>query len=243
MSAESPDATPNSLQNATANQRALFEKVKNAIPQIEYVQDMVGETAFTVLTDDSEELNTLRTSAQALQPLPFEEKLRTLTALTLGAVGKNAVALAATDTEAQDIVHAPHPLSDAIKSGKACCRYQALLFFLLAREAKLGVSHSVLTQRLGQSFYSVYNLVFDENHAGHVLSLYNDSLTDPENRKKFGYPMPSGNPMMGYDFSRQQNYYAYISGTTLNADELPVVIKAKGNLRIMEKWNTDLSQI
>ena len=244
MSSEStPNATPNSLQNATANQRAVFEKLKNALPGIEHVQDMEGETAFTVAIDSSGQINTLRDSARALRGLSFQEKAKALTDLTLGAVGTNAVALAGTDPESRDLVHSPHPLSDAVKSGKGCCRYQAMLFFILARDARLGVSHSVLTQRMGQSFFSVYNLVFDDAHKAHALSLYNESLPDPENRKKFGYPNPSGNPMLRYDFSHRQDYYAYVSGDALAEDESPVLIKAKGNSREMEKWNTDLSQI
>ena len=224
-------------------QRAVFEKLKNALPGIEYVQDMIGENAFTVAIDQNDRLNDLRSQARVLRGLSFQARVDALMALTLAALGENAVALATADPAAKDLVYSVHPLSDALISEKGCCRYQALLFFILAHEAKLGISHSLLTQRLGQSFFSVYNLVFDESHQGHVLSLYNESLRDPEDRKKFGYPIPSGNPMMGYDFSRQQNYYAYISTNELSEDELPVVIKAKGNLRTMQTWNTDLSQV
>lgn len=239
MSEVTPNATPDPLQSATAEQRALFEELKNALPNIEYVPDMVGEDVFTVPVDESDELEALKTSARALRDLSFQERIEALKKLTLDAVGKNAVALASADPEAKELVYTKHPLSDALKSGKGCCRYQALLFFILAREAKLGVSHSLLTQCLGPSFFSVYNLVFDENHQPHVLSLYNESLIDPEDRKKFGYPNPSGNPMIGYDFSSLQRYYAYVAP---HAGDERIIIKGRGN-KALDKWNTDLSQL
>ena len=219
----------------------MFARLERQIPGIEKVPTLIGETVFTVPVDESPILTDLQAKARELRGAPFEESERKLIGLTLDALGKNAVELAAIDPEARDLVYAQHSLSEVLVSRKACCRYQALLFFMLAREARLGVSHSLLTQRMNGP-YSVYNLIFDEADRGHTLSLYNMSLSSDEARKKYGYPKPTGDLIPGWDISEAQEYYAYVASTE-SADQDPLLIKTKGNSRAMRQWNTDISRL
>jgi hypothetical protein len=155
----------------------------------------IGIEPFTVLVDDSKELNELASQAKKLKNLPFPEKMNKVKNLALDAIEINAYeqwtvwqkkANESTGTEREnslnksgyffDIVSNQHPLGYALEKKAGCCRYQGALFFVLGYEAGLGEKHFIQTAPVGQ-MYSVFNEVF-ENGKKHTVSIFKESLKD-----------------------------------------------------------------
>lgn len=161
----------------------------------------LGIDPFTVLVDNSPQLQALVEQAQAARSLPFPEKLQTVKDLTLGAMinayeemlvwGKAAreATTIATQSEAEqkqehyrNIVFQKHPLSTALAKQTGCCRYQGALFFVLGYEADLGDQHFIHAAPVNRSVNTVFNEVVNGD-ATHKVSIFTQSLKD----KAFDY--------------------------------------------------------
>jgi hypothetical protein len=195
----------------TAHEQAL-NAIRKKFPLAEEVQTIVGERMFTVDVDNSPALEKLINEAKDLRHLPFNEKLSRVQALTIKALPVNSVESACNgDKKARSLVYETHPLSDALEVSSGCCRYQGALFFILGREAELGNSHYMFTQRMGSRMFTVYNVVFDETGNRHLVSIYNQTLS-PEAKQTLGYPEPT--QTQPDDFAAGQQYYAYSTQKT-----------------------------
>ncbi len=156
---------------------------------------------FTVLVDDSPQLQSLVEQARAARSLPFAEKLQAVKDLTLGAMvnayeemlvsGKTAreATTIASRNEAEqkqehyrNLVFQKHPLSTALDKQAGCCRYQGALFFVLGYEADLGDQHFIHAAPVNRYVNTVFNEVV-EGDATHKVSIFTQSLKD----KAFDY--------------------------------------------------------
>ena len=151
---------------------------------------------FTVLVDDSPQLQTLVQQAQAARSLPLREKLRAVKDLTLGAMvnayeqmivlGEAARKATTADAyneakqkreEHQNLVFQKHPLSHALQQNAGCCRYQGALFFVLGYEADLGDHHFIHAAPINTRANTVFNEVV-ERDTSHKVSIFTESLQD-----------------------------------------------------------------
>lgn len=83
---------------------------------------------------------------------------------------------------------------------------------------------------MGDGFFTVYNLVYDKDDKRHLVSIYNQTLSNPNS--PYRYPEPD--KIEPYDFSSQTEYYAYFS-TPQGAP--PVIIKTKaGDSTTQQNW-------
>lgn len=183
-----------------------------------------GIEPFTVLVDDSPQLQTSVQQAQATRSLPFAEKLNAVKDLTIGAMinayeamlvwGK--AAREATTTNAyngakqkqeqyQNLVFQKHPLSTALTQQAGCCRYQGALFFVLSYEADLGDQHFIHAAPVNERVNTVFNEVVDGDRS-HTVSIFTESLKD----KTFDYSRQ--NPKIFEQAFRSmagRNFYSY----------------------------------
>lgn len=150
------------------------------------VDSFIGITPYTVLIDDTEELQGLIKEAEGYQDLPFEEKLSNIKKIALNAM-KNAYEGWRSGNNYQekrrcgDIVTREHPLGFALKEKAGCCRYQATLFLILAAQAKLGDKHYLQSAPIN-TLNTCFNDVIHEGKVHHV-SIFTESLHD----QKFNY--------------------------------------------------------
>lgn len=199
--------------------RQTLDFIHTRFPQAEVIRDLADKSIFTVKIDRSRELDALVKKAINLQDLPYDEKLPAIEQLAIDALATNAVEKAAEGDEvAKKLVYSTHPLSEALRAKMGCCRYQGVLFFELARQSHLGIAHFLLTQRMGDRLYIVYNILFNKEGQRHLVSIYNKTLT-PDNKSQFGYPEP--NQAQPRDFAQGYDYYAYFA----LEEKDPVMIK------------------
>ncbi len=188
--------------------------------QPQKVEDLSKEKYFTVEVGSSPQLEELKKQARSLRDLPFIEKLETLKKLSTNPL-KNvydlepnlsgvAVLKAQLEKSAriEDILKKEQTLSYALEKGYGCCRYQALLFFLLSIEAGLGSTGMLLTKRVFGNFFSVFNVVFDEKGNRHAFSLFNDSLLEG-NSARYNMDLTDYD-IVPNNFSSQQDYPYYV---------------------------------
>lgn len=215
----------------SASQGLLLAKIQERFIRAGVVPHIIGEDMFTVNIDESDELMGLVVKARSLRDLSFEEKFVLVNKLTVDALPVNAVEMArGGDKVAENLVYSTHPLSDALKSRLGCCRYDGALFFILGREANLGKSHFMFTQRMTSRLFTVYNVLFDENNNRHLVSIYNQTLSSNV-KDKFGYPEPK--QATAEDFAPEKDYYAYFS----TPEGKPVIIKTRiQNRGDKENW-------
>jgi len=156
----------------------------------------LGIEPFTVLVNESSQLQRLVQQAQSVRSLPFQEKLRAVKDLTLDAMVNayeqiivwGEAARKATTADAyneakqkqehyQNLVFQKHPLSTALAQHAGCCRYQGALFFVLGYEADLGDHHFIHAAPVNQRVNTVFNEVVDGD-TSHKVSIFTESLKD-----------------------------------------------------------------
>ncbi len=156
----------------------------------------LGIEPFTVLVDDSSQLQTLVQQARTLRSQPFADKLHAVKDLTLSAMvnayeemivwgeATREAKTANTYNEAkqkqqhyQNIVFQKHPLSTALAQQAGCCRYQGALFFVLGYEANLGDHHFIHSAPINTRANTVFNEVVNGD-ISHKVSIFTESLRD-----------------------------------------------------------------
>lgn len=169
-----------------------------------------GSEMYGVFIDKSAELDQLVLKARRLRPLPFDQKLQEVRRLARE-VMRNAYegSLIPTNTREEQIkcsqiVHVSYPLSHALKQQRGCCRYQAILFFILSYEARLGDAHFIQTYPLSGRVSTCYNEVIDiETQRRCIVSIFLETLVNPEydyskNTRIFQEPAQPSGPSLSY---------------------------------------------
>lgn len=145
--------------------------------------DLMNCELYGVKIDDSEELQSLKAKAKTYKELPFDEKLEAIKHLTLSSM-RNAwegskTAESPLKEKYKSMVFSQHPLSDALKDKMGCCRYQAILFFILASEAHLGEQHFIQSTPIDARISTCFNDIIHEGRTYHV-SIFSDSLENKQ---------------------------------------------------------------
>lgn len=178
----------------------------------------IGIEPFTVLIDESSELETLIEEARKLNGLPFEQRLDSTKKLALGAMVNSYEEWQSNPNLERreyfrEIVMKKHPLSYALRQKAGCCRYQGALFFVLGFEADLGDIHFIQQAPVNpdsgaSGMKSVFNDIVHNGKIHHV-SIFKESLKDSSldysrtNPRVFesaiGFPWSIGNPSPSKD--------------------------------------------
>lgn len=153
----------------------------NAIPKTFVVSTYMGQCAYTVKIDESEELSALIKEAEQLKELPFTEKLEAIQQLTIKAMANAWEGMQKDkDPTCTSIVLETHPLSDALKQRLGCCRYQSICFLILGAAANLGTKHYQQSTPINRDLQTCYNDVYDEKGTMHHVSIFAASLKDQQ---------------------------------------------------------------
>ncbi|MEM2121576.1 MAG: hypothetical protein QXU20_02890 [Candidatus Woesearchaeota archaeon] len=147
------------------------------------VNNYIGIEPSGVLVDDSKILKDLVEEARKLKELSFPEKLESVKKLTLEAMVnayeqmikcKNENALEEYK-KYRKIIFEKNPLSYALEQKAGCCRYQAVLFFILGYEAELGDKHFIQIAPVNESVLTVFNEIIYEGKS-YTISIFTESL-------------------------------------------------------------------
>ena len=198
------------------------------------IDNYIGIEPFTVLVDDSVQLQDFAAQARELKDLPFPEKLAAVKKLALDSMvnayeqllvwGKKGRDLESAFQKTGDrdkknemyqayqeadrfkkIVFEKHPLSYALQKAAGCCRYQGTLFFILGYEAELGEKHFMHTAPVNGQIRTVFNEIVQGGEE-HKVSIFTESLKD----KSFDYSRQNPNIFeQAIETLPGYNFYSY----------------------------------
>lgn len=203
----------------------------------------IGIRPWTVLVDDSVQLQQLAEQARVLRNSSFPEKLAAVKQLTLGSMGnayEGMVKSSGTEHERfRRIVFEEHPLSVALAEQSGCCRYQGALFFALAYEADLGDHHFLDAGPVNSRANTVFNRIWEQREGEfdeYIVSIFTESLQDKSldyartNPRVYeeAFNVRSGALFYSYHRNAEGNLVLVESeGRRINADEFNAVIASE----------------
>lgn len=195
------------------------------------VDTFIGAEPYTVTIDETPELNELISEAEKCQELPFEEKLQAVQDIAMKGmenayeVTKSGMRRDQTTVDfpffikCTNIVQEKHSLGFALQAKAGCCRYQAILFFLLGAAAKLGEKHYLQGTKVNDNgLNTCYNDVVYEGKCHHVsifvLSLRNKrhDYSAHLGSQVFENPFTSypDQPFLAYSVDKEGTLHKYV---------------------------------
>jgi hypothetical protein len=190
-----------------------------------FLSTIYGKSPYGVLIEESATLSDLVEKAEKLTILDFQQKGPMLTALVMLAFPKNAWYLRETDPIYKEIVFSEKSLSVALAAGAACCRYQAVLFWILSTVARLGVRSYIMDREVSGNLRTCFNLNVESVDAdGHwcrvkVVSIF--KLSCPPDKSYL-----NNSEVLTYE-SRS------LCGSIIEVDAEPVLIESIDNTSII----------